>query len=540
MTEGMTCKLSDEELWSGLDRNAPEVADHIAQCEICRTRAAEFSAGIAAVAKAARPPEPPLPTQIGSYLIRRRLGEGGMGIVYEAEQQTPKRAVAIKIVRGGEFVDEYRVRLFQREAQTLARLKHPAIAAIYEAGRTEDGQHFFVMELVPGVPLTEFARDRGPAKRERLELFRKVCDAINYAHQRGVIHRDLKPTNILVDSEGNPKILDFGLARISDPEVSLMSTLHDVGRLMGTLPYMSPEEARGDTDAIDVRSDVYALGVVLYELMTGQLPHAVKRKALPEAIHMISQEPPRRPGTIDRTLRGELETIILKALEKDPDRRYQTAALLSEDIGRYLTNQPILARRASGFYQLRKFVVRHRLSVGFAVASIIVVSAARVWVDRTMEQGEARFIREMFDKNELAEAITQAQYAELLHENGRLDEAEPKYRRALAAFQRLREDNRAGPVLVSLATLLIQRDEPSDKDYEDAEVFFVDALDLFRRDPLKWHEGRRKALEGLHVLYGPDVFDVPDELGAVEAELRELDANLQKRDDEAASRTPPQ
>ncbi len=540
MTEGMTCELSDEELWSGLDRNAPEVADHIARCEICRTRAAEFHAGIAAVANASRPPEPPLPARIGSYLIRRRLGEGGMGIVYEAEQQTPKRAVAIKIVRGGEFVDEYRVRLFQREAQTLARLKHPAIAAIYEAGRTEEGRHFFAMELVPGVPLTEFARDRGPPKRERLELFRKVCDAINYAHQRGVIHRDLKPTNILVDSEGNPKILDFGLARISDPEVSLMSTLHDVGRLMGTLPYMSPEEARGDTDAIDVRSDVYALGVVLYELMTGQLPHAVRRKALPEAIHMISQEPPRRPGTIDRTLRGELETIILKALEKDPDRRYQTAALLSEDIGRYLTNQPILARRASGFYQLRKFVVRHRLAVGFAVASIIVVSAARVWVDSTMKQGEARFIRELFDKNELAEAITQAQYAELLSENGRLDEAEPKYRRALAAFQRLREDDRAGPVLVSLATLLIRREEPSDKDYEDAEGFFAEALDLFRRDPLKWHEERRKALEGLQVLYGPDVFDVPDELGAVEAELRELEANVQKRYDEAASGTPPQ
>jgi len=530
----MTCQLSEEELWSGLDRNAPEVTEHVAQCERCRARAAEFHAGIAAVEQASSPPEPPLPQQIGPYVVRRRLGQGGMGIVYEAEQQTPKRSVAIKVVRGGELEDEYRVRLFQREAQTLGRLKHPAIASIYEAGRTEEGQHFFAMELVPGIPLTSFARDHELTTRDRLELFGKVCTAINYAHQRGVIHRDLKPTNILVNAEGDPKILDFGLARITDPDVPLMSTMHDVGRLMGTLPYMSPEEARGDTDSVDVRSDVYALGVILYELLTRQLPFAVRRSAIPDAIRTISEDPPKRPRTIDRSLRGELETIVLKALEKNPDRRYQTAAMLAEDLERYLTNQPILARRASALYQLRKFVVRHHLSVGFAVASVIVVSAGRVWVDRTMTRGESEMRLALLDKYELAEAITQAQLAELLRDSGRPAEAEPKYRNALATFARLNEDDRTGPVLVDLGTLLIEREEPSEQDYLDAEDFFLDALEILRHTPLQWRSELLQALQGLGVLYGPEIFDVPEdeipeEVTAIIAELARLDAEAEAR-----------
>jgi len=335
----------------------------------------------------------PLPLEIGGYRILRRLGEGGMGVVYEAEQQSPRRLVALKVIRGGSLAHDQAVRLFEREVQALARLKHPGIAAIYEAGQTLDGEHFFAMELVRGETLAAFlarrSRETGrPLDAEEvLRTFARICEAVNYAHQRGVIHRDLKPSNILVtgsaaapDSHTPPlpeiKVLDFGLARITDVDVQATTMVSEVGRILGTLPYMSPEQVRGNPDEIDLRSDIYSLGVMLYELLTGALPYELPRRALHEAARVINEEPPRPPRAavailgssssvrVKRVAR-DLESILLKCLEKEPARRYQSVAGLAGDLERFLTSQPILARPPSAVYQLQKLVRRHRLGFAF-------------------------------------------------------------------------------------------------------------------------------------------------------------------------------
>src|SRR5262245_48451893 len=364
-------------------------------------------------------PVPPI--FIGDYRVLRKLGEGGMGVVYEAEQQHPRRLVALKVIRGGRLVDEYQVKLFQREAQALARLKHPGIAAIYEAGRTDDGQHYFVMELLHGIPLLDYVKGRrltgrqAPSNiRQRLELFLKICEAISYAHQRGVIHRDLKPANILVadESEGQRpdgpgvsrveiKVLDFGLARITDEDGAGASGLSQAGQVRGTLPYMSPEQVRGDPDQIDVRADVFALGVILYELLTERLPYDLEQVTLPQAIRIICEEAPkplsrawsesreresRKTERIDR----DIETIALKALEKEPERRYRSAAAMAEDVTRYMTNQPIQARSPSALYQFRKLVARHKVPFALLVAVFALLLGFAI----TMAALSARIARE--------------------------------------------------------------------------------------------------------------------------------------------------
>lgn len=342
----------------------------------------------------------PLPESIGDYRVIGVLGEGGMGIVYEAEQSSPRRLVALKVIRGGRFVDEAHIKMFQREAETLARLKHPNIGAIYESGRTDDGHHFFAMELVRGETLDRYLAQRpaqvDPAELDhRLMLFRKICDAVQYAHQRGVIHRDLKPSNIIVTDEtpasgvssvasgatATPtvKILDFGLARITEEDIA-MTQITEIGVIKGTLPYMAPEQAKGDGEAIDIRTDVYALGVILYEMLAAHRPYDTARSALLEAVRVICEEPPAPLSSTwsgSRKLDPDVETIVGTALEKEPDRRYPSAAALSEDVGRFLESQPILARPPSAVYQLRKMVTRHRtvFAASVAVAVVLVVSS---------------------------------------------------------------------------------------------------------------------------------------------------------------------
>jgi len=322
-----------------------------------------------------------------------------MGVVYEAEQQHPKRPVALKVIRGDRYLDDTAVKLFQREAQVLARLKHPAIAAIYESGRTEDGEHFFAMELVRGQTLAEWLDGRpgrqGLSSDElhlRLRVFRRICEGVAYAHQRGVVHRDLKPSNILVfDDEGSGasqgeagapgvKILDFGLARITDTDVAATTLVTDAGTIRGTLSYMSPEQIRGNPDEIDMRTDIYSLGVVLYQLLTGNLPYDVIGKPMHEISRMICEEPPRSLVSswkdVSRPDR-DIETITFKALEKSAPRRYQSVTALEEDIDRFLRNQPILARPASAVYQLRKMVQRHKVPF-FSAAAILLLLAGSV------------------------------------------------------------------------------------------------------------------------------------------------------------------
>jgi serine/threonine protein kinase len=364
-----------------------------------------------------------LPETIGRYRILRLVGEGGMGSVYEAEQDHPRRVVALKIIRPG-LTSAEMLRRFEREWQALGRLQHPGIAQIYEAGTADTGagtQPYFAMEFIVGQTLTRYAAERRLDTRQRLEIVAKICDAVQHAHERGLIHRDLKPGNILVDASGQPRILDFGVARLTDID-SYATRQTDVGQLVGTLAYMSPEQVLADPLELDTRSDVYALGVILYELLAGRLPYTIGTR-LHEAVQAIREEDPARLSSVSRTYRGDIETIAAKALEKDKTRRYASAAALADDIRRYLTDQPITARSPSASYQLQKFARRHKALVG-GVAAVFVVLVSGIVASTSQAvrasraeanavSAERQVVRErdevIKERNRALEAQTQAQ-----------------------------------------------------------------------------------------------------------------------------------
>jgi tetratricopeptide (TPR) repeat protein len=329
------------------------------------------------------------PDRLGNYRILRSIGRGGMGEVYEAEQQRPRRPVALKIIHP-HLASPSTLRRFEFEAELLGRLDHPGIATVHEAGTIDDprgSRPFFAMELVRGQRLDHWVQKHHPALRRRLELFIDLCLAVQHAHQHGVIHRDLKPSNILVTDEGKPKILDFGVARAIEAGGSAdgTQTLHtESGVLVGTLQYMSPEQAAGDVNRLDTRSDVYALGVIAYQLLSDRLPYDVSNKLLPDALSVIRNEEPTRLSTINRNLRGDLETIVQKALAKEKEQRYSGCGELAADVKRYLDYEPIVARPPSAWYQLSKFARRNKVAVGAAAAVVLtlVVCSVVAWRQR--------------------------------------------------------------------------------------------------------------------------------------------------------------
>jgi len=318
-----------------------------------------------------------MPERIGKYAILEVLGIGGMGVVYRARQEHPRRDVALKVMRSS-LASRSALRRFEYEAQILGQLRHPNIAQVFEAGTHDDGSGgvpYFAMEYLEDTqPITAFAASRGLDVRQRLELFAKVCDAVHHGHQKGVIHRDLKPSNILVDADGEPKIIDFGVARATGSGMAFTTMRTEVGQLVGTLQYMSPEQCGGDPNDLDTRSDVYSLGVVLYEMLTEQVPYDLSRVALHDATRVIRETTPASLGSVSRALRGDVETICRCALHKERDARYASADALADDVRRYLDGRPILARPDSVWYVMRKAGGRHWKALT-AVAAILVLIA---------------------------------------------------------------------------------------------------------------------------------------------------------------------
>jgi tetratricopeptide (TPR) repeat protein len=337
------------------------------------------------------------------FQLIRRLGEGGMGQVWLAEQTSPvRRQVALKLIKAGMY-DKALVQRFQSERQSLAIMDHPAIAKVFDAGATPQGQPYFVMEYVPGLPITEYCDQKKLKIRDRLELFIQACEGVQHAHQKAIIHRDLKPANILVvevDGKPVPRIIDFGLAKAITPQVAGESIFTQIGQFVGTPGYMSPEQADPTLQDIDTRTDVYSLGVVLYVLLAGLQPFETRQKQkqpLDKLLRKLREEEPPRPSTkvsTDRDtssataeargteprqlaslLRGDLDWITMKALEKDRARRYGAPSELAADIRRHLNHEPVEARPASAGYRLRRYARRHRVAVG-VVAGLILLLAA--------------------------------------------------------------------------------------------------------------------------------------------------------------------
>ncbi|HTB84180.1 MAG TPA: serine/threonine-protein kinase [Candidatus Sulfotelmatobacter sp.] len=418
------------------------------------------------MAPASEPGEDLIGSRIGPYKLLQKIGEGGGGAVFMAEQESPvRRRVALKILKLGMDTKNVVAR-FEAERQALALMDHPNIARVLDAGATKSGRPFFVMELVSGVRITEFCDADRLDTKQRLELFTKVCHAIQHAHQKGIIHRDIKPSNILVtpvDGEATPKVIDFGIAKALEEKLTdkTLFTLH--GQFIGTPAYMSPEQAQLSSMDVDTRSDIYSLGVLLYELLTGKTPFdqgELLAAGLEEMRRKLREQEPPRPSTkidtlgeaeltataqrrhmevprLRSELRGDLDWVVMKALEKDRRRRYETADALAQDVQNYLANEPVSARPPSRAYLAQKFVRRNKTVFFACLLTFLALAASTVmssWMylrereARRMavaaEQKQLTLQHETLQLESLAEEREKFMSAEEMYENGRRDDAD--------------------------------------------------------------------------------------------------------------------
>jgi WD40 repeat protein/serine/threonine protein kinase len=442
-----------------------------------------------------RPVEGP-GTRIGPYKLLQQIGEGGMGVVYMAEQEHPvRRRVALKIIKPG-LDSKQVVARFEAERQALAMMDHLHIAKVLDAGTTDTGRPYFVMELVHGVPITQFCDDHQLTPRERLQLFVPVCQAIQHAHQKGIIHRDIKPSNVLVtlhDDKPVPKVIDFGVAKAIEQRLTEKTLFTQFGAWVGTFEYMSPEQAQMNDLGVDTRSDIYSLGVLLYELLTGSTPlerERLRQAALDVLVKLIKEEEPPRPSVrlsssnnlpkiaaarktepakLAKLVRGEIDWIVMKCLEKNRSRRYETANGLARDVERYLHDEPVEACPPSAGYRLRKFARKYRMpmTVAAAFALLLVVATVVAWLLAAWALAETRRANDRaLEASSQWEAAQQAE-GKAKEEAARAQKAEQeRYRQWYAATSHAMQQAWDSGQVVRLRTLLAETERYPDRGFE--------------------------------------------------------------------------